>query len=144
MRYCKYWLAHSCKSISMSTPVTKHRKELGRNKVKPHVPFCGLVCGAVRHAETTQSRMVGRVMKENLGEKKRGGWKWSNWDSEWEFEDNAKNLKIVSTPAARWVPPEYNVYGFTAMVAYSVGYAKVTACLHYGLISVCSKWELRS
>ena len=29
------------------------------------------------------------------------------------------------------------------MVAYSVGCAKVIACLHYGLINVCSKWELR-
>ena len=60
----------------MSIPVTKHSKELGRNRVKPHVPFCGLLYGAVRRAETIQSRMVGRRMKENLGGE--GGAEWSN------------------------------------------------------------------
>jgi hypothetical protein len=59
----------------MSTAVTKHSNELGRNRGKPHVPFCGLLYGAVRHAETIQSRMVGLLMKENLGKK---GGKWSN------------------------------------------------------------------
>lgn len=98
MRYSTYWLARRCKSRSMSAPVTQHSKEPGRNRVKPHVPICGLLYDALRHAETIQSRMVGCLMKENFG--KEGG-KWSNWDTEWEFEEHEKKLKIVGTPAAR-------------------------------------------
>jgi len=67
-------------------------------KVKPQVPFSGLLYGAFRHTETIHSQMVGWLMKENLG-KKVG--KWSNWDTEWEFEDKEKNLKIVDKPATR-------------------------------------------
>jgi hypothetical protein len=56
----------------MSTPVTQHTNKLDRNRVKPHVPFCGLLYGAFRHAETIQSQVIGWLIKENLGKKGEG------------------------------------------------------------------------